>query len=246
MKILAICGSPRKGNSYAILNSIKEKYPDIDLKILLLKDLDLQMCRGCYGCVLRGEEFCPLKDDRDMIAEEMLAADGVIVASPTYALQVPALMKNLFDRLGYFAHRPRFFDKYSMAIATGAGYGIDEPPKYINKIFSAFGFNIVSTLELQTLPKKLTSEKREMKIREQTFREFDKFVARIKSGRRDKPSMGLIVVFNLFKAVSEAFPEVWKADHEYYKDKTGYYYDTKIPFYKQMVADKYVKKAMSD
>ena len=41
MKILAICGSPKKGNTYSALNFIKEKYPDIDFKIMMLKDVNL-------------------------------------------------------------------------------------------------------------------------------------------------------------------------------------------------------------
>lgn len=34
MKIIAICGSPRKGNTYSVLNVIKESFPDIDYKLL--------------------------------------------------------------------------------------------------------------------------------------------------------------------------------------------------------------------
>lgn len=88
------------------------------------------------------------------------------------------------------------------------------------------------------------SEKRKQKNQKKTFEAFDKFIARIKKGERNKPPIGLVVVFNLFKTVSEAFPDVYRADHEYFKDKTGYYYNTKIPFYKKWVADNYVKKAM--
>jgi len=38
---------------------------------------------------------------------------------------------------------------------------------------------------------------------------------------------------------------VYKADYEYYKDKTDYYYDTKISFYHKLVAksvEKQIKK----
>jgi multimeric flavodoxin WrbA len=243
---LAICGSPRKGNSYSILNSLKENYPDITFKILMLNELNLEICKGCYGCVLNGEEFCPLKDDRDMIVREMVNADGLIMASPTYTVTIPALMKIYFDRLGYFGHRPIFHDKFAMTITTGAGYGIDESNKYINKILSSFGYNIGPSLELQTPPKKLMSERRKQTHQKKAFEAFDAFVASIKKGERDKPSMGLIVVFHIFKAVSEAFPEVYRADYDYYKDKTDYYYETKIPFYKKRIAKKYVSKVMKE
>jgi len=80
MKILAICGSPRKGNTYSVLNSIVKNYPDIDFKILELSKIKFELCRGCYICVKRGEDKCPIKDDRDMIIKEMLDADGLVLA----------------------------------------------------------------------------------------------------------------------------------------------------------------------
>lgn len=63
MKILAICGSPRKGNTYSALKTIQDSFPDIDFELLMLKDLHFELCKGCYACVLRGEEKCPTKDD---------------------------------------------------------------------------------------------------------------------------------------------------------------------------------------
>ena len=76
MKIIAICGSPRKGNTYSVLHTISDNFPDIDVRILMLKDLGFRMCKGCYSCVMRGEEKCPIKDERDMILKEMAEADG--------------------------------------------------------------------------------------------------------------------------------------------------------------------------
>lgn len=63
MKLLAICGSPRKGGTYKILNSMKDKFPDVDYEIISLKDMELKDCYGCYTCINRGPEHCPLKDD---------------------------------------------------------------------------------------------------------------------------------------------------------------------------------------
>lgn len=244
MKIAAICGSPHKGNTYSVLKSIKENYPDIEFKILTLSELEIQMCKGCYGCVLKGENVCPLKDDRDLIVKEMMDADGVIIASPTYAAQVPGILKNFIDRISYFGHRPVFFDKFAMSIVTGAGYGIDDTSKYMNKIFSGFGFNMVPAVVLQTLPKKIMSEKKKTKNQNTVFKAFEKFTTAVNKGKRDVPSMGLVVVFSIFKSVSAAFKEVYKADYAYYKNKADYYYDTRIPFYKKWVAKNVVKKTM--
>jgi len=72
MKILAICGSPRKGNTYSVLKSIQENYPDIKVKLLKLSEMNFEFCKGCYVCVKKGEDRCPLKDERDLIIREMI------------------------------------------------------------------------------------------------------------------------------------------------------------------------------
>ena len=153
MKILAICGSPHKGNTYSVLNTIKEDYPDIDYKILMLKELIWERCLGCYSCIALGAENCPLKDNRDMIVEEMLAVDGIIFASPVNVNNVTALMKEFMGRIGYETHRPRFFDKYAMVMAVCGGFGAKETNEHMSGIFSTFGLNVVSSLELKNVNK---------------------------------------------------------------------------------------------
>ena len=245
MKILAICGSPHRGNCYSVLNSIKGNYPTFDFKLLMLSELNLEQCRGCYVCFLKGEENCPLKDDRDMIIKEMLDADGLVFASPVYSHMISATMKNFFDRLGFYAHRPRFFDKYAMTIVTCSGYGAEEAIKYMDKMLGVFGFNLVPPLELQFQPGKI-SEKNKIENHSKTTDAFSTFIARIEEGERDKPSLGMLIPFKVFKYVSEIGKDVMKADYEYYKDKTNFYYDVKIPFYKKMITQKVVKKIISE
>lgn len=245
MKILAICGSPRKGNTYSVLDSIKENYPDIEFKILQLRDLNFELCRGCYVCVKQGEDKCPIKDDRDFIIQEILDNDGLVLASPVYSQMVPGIMKNFFDRFAYYAHRPKFFDKYAMSIVTCSGYGGEEVVKYLDKMMSVFGFNLVPALELHFRPGEMP-EKNKIENHEKTIRAFDKFIARIEKGGRDKPPLNLLIPFGIFKYVSRIDKENMSADYEYYKQKTDYYYDTKIPFFKKMIAQKIVKKIISN
>jgi multimeric flavodoxin WrbA len=47
MKLLAICGSPRKGNTSNALNLIRDAFPGIDFEILHLIDLDFKLCKRC-------------------------------------------------------------------------------------------------------------------------------------------------------------------------------------------------------
>ena len=67
----------------------------------------------------------------------------------------------------------------------------------------------------------------------QAFREF---ITAIKKGDRSKPELGDLVYFHIFKAISELNKKEGIADYEYYKDKTGYYYDVEVPFYKKRLA----------
>ena len=233
MKILAICGSPHRGNSYSALNSIREDYPDIDYKLLMLNEVNLEQCRGCYVCVLQGEEHCPLKDDRDMIIKEISDADGAIFASPVFVNHITALMKNFIDRLGFFAHRPCFYGKSAMVMATCAGFGAKEANGYMNGIFSVFGFNVVSSLELKTGSK---SEERKKYNQEQTIKAFDTFISSTKEGQRKLPTLTQLIYFNIFKSISEINKEAGKADYQFYKDKTDFFYDTKINLFKKMLA----------
>jgi multimeric flavodoxin WrbA len=243
MKILAICGSPRKGGTYKILNLIKDKYTDIDYEILMLKDCNLKDCYGCYACINLGPDKCPLKDDRDKILKKMEDADGVIFATPTNTRHVSVLMKKFMDKLGYIAHRPYFFDNYAMFIATCKGFGADLATDYMSSNIGQYGFNVVSSLNLFISTK---SDKETKFNTEQTLQAFDNFISEIKKGERYKPKFGNLVYFKIFKAISELNKKEGIADYEYYKDKTDYYYDIELSLFQKKfanwIAGKEIKK----
>jgi multimeric flavodoxin WrbA len=233
MNILAICGSQRKGNTFQVLNSIHEKFPDIDFEILMLIDMNLKDSYGCYACINLGPERYPLNDDRDLILEKMEEADGVIFASPTNTRNITALMKKFMDKLGYIAHRPYFFDKYAMFVSTCKGFGADLANEYMSSNIGQYGFNVVSSLDLYISTK---SEAEKKYNEDQIIQAFTEFISAIKKGDRFKPELGDLVYFHIFKAISELNKKEGIADYEYYKDKTGYYYDVEVPFYKKRLA----------
>jgi multimeric flavodoxin WrbA len=85
LKILAIMGSPRKGNSYNITKTIEEKMKSlgsVDFEYLFLKDVEVSKCSGCHLCIMKGEEKCPYNSDILKIEKMMMEADGVIFVSP--------------------------------------------------------------------------------------------------------------------------------------------------------------------
>ena len=249
MKILAICGSPKKGNTYSALNDIKESYPDVDFKILMLKDVNLKPCLGCYVCVKLGEDKCPLKDDRENIVKEMLDADGVLFASPVYTMQITAIMKNFFERVGYIDHRPCFYGKYAMLMAVCAGFGADNANEYMDGMCSIFGFSIASSVELKIATK---SENEKAYTQKQTTEAFDRFIQTIKENEGRPPSITMtqLIYYNVFRTLSQLQKDMYKADYKFYKDKSDVPGNTKVNVLKKMFANfmtgRIIKKMMKN
>ncbi|MCE2613730.1 NAD(P)H-dependent oxidoreductase [Flavobacteriaceae bacterium D16] len=243
IKIVAICGSPHRGNTYNILKMLEQSNPEIDFKILMLTELDLQDCSGCYSCINNGEDTCPHKDDRDLIIEAMKDADGTIFASPTYARTISALMKKFVERTSFMAHRPIFFGKYAMALATCAGFGADLTTKYLTENFTQHGFHFVPPVELMVARKTENESNRNQTLATTAY---EKLIHAICSEKKIKPSFNQLVYFNIFKYISEWNKLKGWADYEFYRDKNDYYYDVKIPFWKnklvKWIAGKEIKK----
>lgn len=243
IKIVALCGSPHRGNTYDILKMLKQSNPEIDFKILLLSELDLKDCFGCYTCINTGEENCPLQDDRDIIIEAMKEADGTIFASPTYARTISALMKKFVERTSFMAHRPVFFGKHAMALSTYAGFGADLTCKYMTENFTQYGFNFVPQVELMVARK---TEIETNNNRAKATKAYEKLIRAIKAQEKIEPSFNQLVYFNIFKYISEWNKLKGWADYEFYRDKNDYYYDIKIPFWKnklvKWIAGKEIKK----
>ena len=100
-KILAIQGSFRdNGITSAMLNYAVEesKKAGYDVEYIRLHDHRIEYCKGCRKCFETGE--CIIKDD-DMtqISKSIKDADVIILACPVYWANVPAIVKNLFDRM---------------------------------------------------------------------------------------------------------------------------------------------------
>lgn len=199
------------------------------------------MCKGCYSCVMRGEGKCPIKDDRNIILSEITEADGVIFSSPAYSHMVSSLMKNFYDRFGYLAHRPQFFDKYSMSLTTGAGYGAEFANRYMNKMSRVFGFEVVPPLDLNFRPGK-QSEKALQYNKLKTIKAVRVFLSSIEKGVKAKPTLKNLVPFHIFKLVSELDSKAFIADYNYYKDKKEYYFDVQISPLKTFLAKRVARK----
>jgi multimeric flavodoxin WrbA len=260
MKILAVLGSPRKNSdTLKITQQVETKLKElgeVDFEYLILSEAHLELCKGCFVCTIKGEEYCPLKDDRAKIEEKMLMADGVIFASPAYVFNVSWLMKNFIDRFNYICHRPRFFDQKAFLISTGGGpWSAKECLKRLETLPSAGGFHIVQTLAvvgrpLQALQKPAAREK----AREQTNDAAEEFYRAIKEKKRPVPGLKDLLSFRGLRAGTNTAREVFPADEKYWADKgwldkkAKYFYDTKTGFFKNLFAslmEKQIRRMMN-
>ena len=103
MKIIAICGSPRKGNTEWMLTKVLEsaRAEGAETELLLLRDRDIRLCRGCLTCEVgddRQPGVCVIKDDVEDMLPKMLAADAIVFGTPVYLYMLSGLLKNLMDR----------------------------------------------------------------------------------------------------------------------------------------------------
>jgi multimeric flavodoxin WrbA len=156
MNILAIMGSPHKGNSFEITQQMQRKleaFGDVEFDYVHLKDVDLKPCKGCFTCFIKGENSCPLKDDGAMIAGRLDWADGIILVSPVYSMHVSYLMKQFIDRFAYTFHRPRYFGKYALAVAVAGNTNLKETLKYLADTANGWGFECVGRLGYRAAPK---------------------------------------------------------------------------------------------
>ena len=106
-KVVAFNGSARKDGNTAIL--IREVFREIEkegieTEMIQLAGQTIRGCIACGRCFQNKNRRCVVEDDvANACIEKMLAADGIILASPTYFADVSAETKALIDRAGYVA-----------------------------------------------------------------------------------------------------------------------------------------------
>lgn len=98
MKIVILYGSPRKGDTYEIVDKVKSQLnvlstDHLEFDEVFLTDYDYGFCKGCYNCFEFGEDKCPHYNQINPIIDKIKACDGLIVTSPVYVLHVTAMLK---------------------------------------------------------------------------------------------------------------------------------------------------------
>jgi multimeric flavodoxin WrbA len=232
-KVVAFVGSARKRNTYHAVQQFLGTLldlGDVEYEIVALKDYRLETCRGCQSCFDRGEEFCPLHDDRDVLVRKIEASDGVVFASPNYSFQVSAIMKTFLDRLGFVFHRPRFHGKALTSIVCQGIYGGGKIVKYLDFVGGGLGFTTVKGSCLRTLEP--MTEKAQQKIDRTLARQSRRFHERLAKRPFPVPTLLKLALFRMSRTTMKLMRDAGSRDYAYYSDKgwfeSDYYYPTRL------------------
>ncbi len=103
MKVVAVCGSHRKGNTEWMLKKLLERVEEngAEVELILLRRVNVKMCLGCLSCEEGGKDrkgICKIDDDMNAIYPKLLAADCMVFGTPAYFELVSGILKNFMDR----------------------------------------------------------------------------------------------------------------------------------------------------
>ena len=157
MKAICILGSPRPdGSTAAITAEIASALASrgIATTTYALHDAHIGMCCGCKSCDNTGE--CAQVDDMQKIIADIMGAQLLIVASPSYWGDVTAQLKRFIDRCTPYSNTcpmrrtPAAMPK-GIAIAVRAGNGVQENLRLVHTIEHFLGHLDIPLLAQLTL-----------------------------------------------------------------------------------------------
>lgn len=153
VKILAISGSPRKKSTYSALTAALEgakTVEGVEVELVELRGRKINPCIHCNKCLRDDSDRCTVyHDDMDELYDKFYQADGIIIGSPVYDMNVTAQFANFYSRFRsawkLSVDDPTFFQyKVGAAIAVGGtrNGGQEAVIRSILNTFATHGINI--------------------------------------------------------------------------------------------------------
>lgn len=129
MKVVAFNGSARKdGNTAVLLKRVLGvlESEGIETELIQLAGEEIRGCTACRTCFETKNQKCVITTDNvNAYIQKMLAADGVLLGSPTYFGMMSPELKALIDRAGFVCRASPDSLKYkvgaAVAVARRAG-----------------------------------------------------------------------------------------------------------------------------
>ena len=98
MKVFGICGSPRNNKTeYVLRNAIdKLESKNFETSIFFCAGKDIKPCMHCDYCLMNKK--CIIEDDMSIVYENLLDADGIILATPIQSGGISSNLATIMDR----------------------------------------------------------------------------------------------------------------------------------------------------
>ncbi len=232
-KVIAFVGSAHKRNTYkAAVQFLKnlQALGDVEYEIVTLSDYKLGSCRGCRLCFEKGKQFCPLKDDRDVLMDKIAASDGVVFATPNYCYQLSGIMKTFIDRFGFAIHRPCYFGKAFTSIVTQANAGGNKIVEYLDFLAFGLGFNTVKGSCVTAFDPR--TEQDQQKIDRSLAEHSKRFYASLAKPAYPAPTLFKLMYFRIGRTMINQRLDDRSIDYRYYAEKgwfaSDYFYPTRL------------------
>lgn len=228
MKCLIINGSPRKGNTWKLVERVKARLSelgDVEFDELMLMEQDIPFCRGCFGCFTNGEDTCPHASKLQPIDRKLRECEMLIVTSPIYALGMSGLLKNLFDHTAYLFHRPALFSTHALVISSTTGAAAKKVARDVRDKLLCWGVNRVGIVT-ETNHGAPGSAKTLVRC----DRAAERLYADAKNHRLYAPDFKRVALFNSWRCMSQT-PVSFPADNLYWRETgmTGILYAPGVP-----------------
>ena len=104
MPIVALCGSPRRGNTDALLKALTEGATEAGATVTRfdLPKLNIKPCLACRACLKTPESRCIQRDDMIQVLDALRGAEAWVLATPVYFWNISASLKLAIDRFFSF------------------------------------------------------------------------------------------------------------------------------------------------
>lgn len=225
MEITIIHGQGHKGSTYHATAMLKEKLAregDEVHEYFMPADAP-GFCIGCFGCMTRGEEYCPQAEKANRLVDSILRSGIIIIDSPTYCLEMTGQLKTFFDHFGYIymSHRPRkeMFSKTGIVASTAAGAGAGKVTKSVARQMFWWGIPKIYRLNFSVNASSWDSVPEKIKAR---IKKKAEKISRSVLNMRGEPKPGIATrfMFGIMRQMQKA--NTWNEIDRKYWEKKGW------------------------
>lgn len=140
MKILGICGSPRKEKASGTARLVQTVLAasGFDYEYIPLRGKNIAGCIACLGCVK--DNICKVEDDLAPLRDKIVEADAYVIGAPNYYTGLNVLTHALLERWFQFRHQTGNLLWGKLAVAVGVGGSMGQAPADDIEKFLAYNF----------------------------------------------------------------------------------------------------------